>query len=1125
MPIAVECPSCGKRYKLRDDLAGDTVPCKDCGEDIDVPGGRRGGGGSRGRRKGKSSGGGNSGLVIGGAVGGVVVLAVVGFLMFGRGGGALPAPPGAVGQAPGGFAPGGTPPSVAANPNAAPGAAAGQPKSGSRFDQPIAAAGPAGGAPKAPALTGPKNPNLGVGLGNFVGVTKHWRTATSGQRDPNAEFKTLQESPDQLPPDFWSVSVDPPPVPIVFEPKKKIVKVKVPIGAGNRRSTTEDIIYPVVPSQFVAVGTNAQKKDNREIWNLGTGEKVGTITGLGVETFDGALSPDGKYFAARAGRNGTTISVYNIEEKKALGDLEAERLLGGFTTVAIPKPNMVVAINSFGNGTAYVWELPGGTKLRDIPLGWNRTPVVFSPGGRYMAQSRREHSSEEIWIHELETGDVAGKLSMPSYDIGWGLSVEGIAFSPDGKELAANVNGWSCAKVLIWNVADGALVDHMTFPKKLKEFVPNAPREATPLTWFPGNKRLLAFEHAIVDRDMGTVIWQIPKSSVDFGGKRWALDESHVTVLDVSGNTGSVLVYELPEEKIKASAERLAKTATTKKEEFPQVLGEQPAAVAADFSGLKFLIPKDVPWGVSADPAPASKTSTRPIPLATGGGTVREVAVSRGDSPRAVSMRSNARDPFGRVANGNIAPTQLTQHRWHSVQNKVDDENSFSTQGSGKERAWVDVYDLTSGKKTLEIKMKQDGDLMGLSPDGSRFLCWAATKSGRLDLYSADDGKPIVGWNPYSTEGGGDAQTLVSATLIDATRALTLNAAGRLIVWQLPEVKAVLAIDNASQPAVSPTGKYLSYSDGLAYYFVDLATGELRGRIADVGEVNAAAYHPSGEKLALLAAHKGAYYLFEVNLKTGNASAPFPVPVLSGFLHWCGDRYVLLDNQRLVDIPQRVVAWTYELPAGDHLPTSPDGRHWFLADQGGKPTLTAAKLPNASAEAELAGATLQPEFLLQPGGKCSLNIQLANLGDGAYSSEIEKLMRDQLAKHKIAVEPGQPVTLALTATEKQGETIKQTFSAFGRLGGEEISLTMKTMDCRAVFDAAGGSGWDNSAKFGNQTFFLRREKDQTIEQAIQANYLNSVKGYFRSIILPPYVFTPKSAYGVGKTPLGSGPSS
>ena len=140
--------------------------------------------------------------------------------------------------------------------------------------------------------------------------------------------------------------------------------------------------------------------------------------------------------------------------------------------------------------------------------------------------------------------------------------------------------------------------------------------------------------------------------------------------------------------------------------------------------------PKEVTWSVKPDAAPAANTSTRPVNLTTGGGgTIREVAISKGDSPRAIALRSTGSDPFGRVASGNISPTQLKQFRWHSVQNKEDDENSFSSDSGGKRRSWVDVYDLKTGQKALEIRMKTDGDLMGVSPDGSRFLVWAATKS------------------------------------------------------------------------------------------------------------------------------------------------------------------------------------------------------------------------------------------------------------------------------------------------------------------------------------------------------------------------------------------------------------
>lgn len=1125
MPITVECSSCGKKYKVRDDMAGDTIDCKDCGEEIDVPGGRRKSSGSKGRR-GKSSGGGgaNVGLLIGGIGGGFVLLLIIGFVAFGGRGRPKPLPPD--------FAPGGTQSTIAVNPNPPPpipGTTPPQqtkPPGGSRFDQPIVSGPPSGvgGAPKSTS-TGPKNPSAGVGLGNVVGVTKHWRRSVPGQRDANVEFKTLQESPDQLPPDFWAVEVDPPTAPVVFEPKKKAFRVKVPIGAGGRRSTTEDIVFPVVPSPFVAVGTNATKKDDREIWNLATGTKAGAISGLTVETFDGALSPDGKYFAARAGRNDKKISVYDIEEKKPACELDVD-VIGGFVKVAMPKSNLVVVTTSFGNGKTHVFELSDGTKLHEIENGWgtwNRTAPAYSPGGKYIAMARREHSSEEIWINELETGQNAGKLSLPSYDIGWGLTIDGMAFSHDGKELAATVNGWSCSKILIWNIADGTLVDHMTFPKKLRD-TSEGVRDATPLTWFPSGKRLFAFERSIVDRDMGTVIWQIPKGTVDWPGKRWALDDSHVTVLDVSGNSGIVLVYDLPEERIKQSAERLAKTATTRKDSYPNVLVEQPAVVQADYAGITFVAPKEVPWSVKPDPAPTATTSTRPVSLTTGGGgTIREVAVSRGEAPKAVALRSTANDPFGRVANGNIAPTQLKQYRWHSVQNKEDDENSFSSGDSGKKRAWVDIYDLKSGQKSLEIRMKTDGDLMGVSPDGTRFLIWAATKSGRLDLYSTEDGKPVVGWNPYSGEAGEDNQTLVSASLIDAERAVTMNAAGRVVVWKLPEAKALFSIDNASQPAISPNGKYLGYSDGQAYYLVDISSGQVAGSIADIGDVNAVAFHPEGTKMALLSAHKGAYYLFAINLTNGQASPPFPVPVLSGFLHWCGDRYVLLDNQKLVDVEQRVVAWTYELE-GDHIPSSPDGRHWFLTEAGGKPQLVAAKLPGSTVEGQLAGVALQPEFVLTPGGKCSLNVQLAALGDGAYAAEIEKAMRDQLARNKITIEAGQPVTLSLTANETTGATVERRYMGFGGGGNENFQLALKTMTCRATFEASGGSGWDHTGSSSNDLHFLRRERNESIQQAIQRSYMDGAKGFFRSFTLPPYVFTPKSANGVGTTKLGAGAS-
>ena len=42
MPIAVECSVCGKKYRVGDERAGETIECKDCGGEISVPASKQG---------------------------------------------------------------------------------------------------------------------------------------------------------------------------------------------------------------------------------------------------------------------------------------------------------------------------------------------------------------------------------------------------------------------------------------------------------------------------------------------------------------------------------------------------------------------------------------------------------------------------------------------------------------------------------------------------------------------------------------------------------------------------------------------------------------------------------------------------------------------------------------------------------------------------------------------------------------------------------------------------------------------------------------------------------------------------------------------------------------------------
>ncbi|MAG93080.1 MAG: hypothetical protein CMJ48_04960 [Planctomycetaceae bacterium] len=796
--------------------------------------------------------------------------------------------------------------------------ASGRAKPPSRFDLPVQTGSGKGGA-SAPVPTGPKNPSAGTGFGAVIGVTDYWKNQRK-PRDEGSEFETLSEEPDSIPPFNWSVEIDTPDEPPVFAPVKKNQRIQVPTGAA--RTSANDIVFANVPTGVVALGQNATKKDKREVWDLMKGEKIGTIRELGATTIMHAISPDGHYFAGVTKGRGfdKTIGIWDVLENQPVVNITLEGNMVHLFGIAMPRPDLLVAGTTFGKNRHQIWEIPSGQPIQDIDLGWggSYSAPAFSPGGKYLAVSRRgDHRHEVITIYDLDSVFPAGELSLPDYDIGWKLSITGLTFSPDGKELAASLDGWSCSKLIVWSMDDGSIVDHMTFKKKLKDDAlgdHSFAKTAAPLTFFPGNQRLLAFETLILDRDVDAAVWKLPGGDLrnNFPGTRWPLDESHVSVLTSAGRKGFINAYKLDEKKVEDSKKRVEKL-IARKPSAPSALVQPGMPGTPDWGSVSYVGPADVKWSVSGDPSPAPTTGARNIQLDRPKGSFHEVGFSKTGSPKALVARSGARFWGSRIPNGNQRPDALLRAR-SAGRSKAGADGGFASAGAGsRPRTWIDVYDLNSGKRSFVLKLTYEGDLVSVSPDGSKFLVLDTSDAGRLDLYQTEDGQHLAGWQPYGKEVAKESRMVVSATMSDETHVVTLSGSGQVVVWQVPEMKALVSASNASQPALSAGGKYLSYSDGRTYYFVEVATGGLVGKVPDVGDVQSAAYHPNGMRLALISSHNGGYYLFTVDLPTGTVSAPFPVPVVSGFLRWFGERYVLLDNRKLVDVEQKVVAWTYEL--------------------------------------------------------------------------------------------------------------------------------------------------------------------------------------------------------------------
>lgn len=1068
MPIQVECPSCGKRYRMKDELAGSSVSCRECGEDIDVPDewgnaapARRSAPAKRRSAK-KAK---NSMLPVYGAaaVGGLIVGVIV--VVMGLRGGNKDA---------------------ANQPN--------QPGNPVVADNPPPIMPPPTGVPSQRQASNPSGGgfNQASGTGALPPAANSGFSNAGSQKSP---FELLKETV-AVPPIQWSVRPDPPAEPVTFAEKK--LRLRIPDSGGSG----DGVVFPVVPSPYVALGKNGTAKDTREIWNLSTGNKAHTIKGVAFHETHPTLSPDGRYWAFTEFSQGK-MNVYDIKEKKPLGVIKVEdaKFLSGSAFV---RSNRLLAWN---NKTVWLWEIPSGKLERTIDLPDRSTAetLCFSPGGRYLGVARRDRSEQIVALYDLDAGEMAGELPLPSYKgVSGNLNLKALAFSPDGTELAGACEIHSLSKLLVWGLKDGSLTGDLTFDKSLDKLVEpiGYHQRDKDFAWFPDGRRWLLFGHGIIDRDAGDLLFLMPPSAVHYPNSRKPLDHSHVAVVDGERGQQTLTSYELPEDKLRRAAE------VVKSGGLP-IDATLPPLTTADWSKVADMTAADVGgWQVRPDPAPQppEKLLARAMPLKSDKGNVRQVVVSRADSAK-MFVRCTDDDP---------------------IQGRMDPE------GKKAKATWIDVYDLVARKPTKKIDVGFPCEMLAASPDGTRILVrgFEAATKGRLDVFSAETGEHVVGWRPFQDDPNEDQREVTAAAFIDATHVATVNPLQKLAVWELPSCRAVYSVDHRSQPALSPGGKYLALFDESNYEFRDALTGAARGSVRISGKVQGMSFHPNGQRLALAVSDRGGSYLLEVDLASGQIREEVPLPVSATRMHWCGEQFVLLDNARLLSLPHKAVAWSYSLPVGVHLPGSGDGRHWYVAVKSQRvpaPQLVAADMPGSDVAQRIANANLKPDYIVQPGSKVSLQLQLAATPDRPnLAQEVRDKLTKTLQEQGIIVEDGQPITLRLTSTQTAtGEKIP-----YQRIGqGQTEEVAEQKVTCKAAYVRGNETLWESQEDISNRTFFTMVRGNETAEQAVNRGMWGQAATFFENLVPPPYVFPKRSAEGLGSSiltvdgPTNSGPPS
>lgn len=1076
MPIMVRCPECDVKSQYSDRYAGQTVACKSCGEDVDVPAaGSRGGGKKSG--KGKKSSSSSNVLVIVGVLGGLAVLGIVGavglFLMLKGPGGAANAPQ-----------PVANAPTTASPPNS-PAVPATTPGTGS----------PAAQMPVAKADTTPNT------------AAKNAAPTPSGfQAAKSASTRlTFVKSAE------WSVTADAPAEPVAFASQKPL-KLKL---AGDRLRD-DALIYPVTASEFVGIRQGTGSRDPVELYNLTTGQKEGTVPGTAA-TGEVGLSPDGKYFAASS-LGSKSISVYDVKAKKPLGELATADAKGDFrvSIVAIPRPDRLVGISQLERGIK-VWELPSGNFLTHIVGEKNfhaHKNFAFSPGGRYIAVNG-EFLEHRIEIYDLTTGKLAGSLAIENKSLN--REFAGFAFSPDGTEFAAAYDltsygpEGSHSQFVAWKLDTGAITSDFDIKPKLKEQL-DPPYGKERLDPFPNGRRWLAHGLGIIDRDKEALIFSFPKlEKVDLNIVRRPMGDDWLVGVSADRADSKLETITLDESLLAAAAKTVEAGGLAIDTALPPLTAcdhkEATAAVAA------------TEWKAVPDPGPITEAWKGPINIESGSGIVRDVALNRSAKP-VVAARIAQNEDLDDAEIRSYAATDA----W--VRNTL----RMRAPSPVAKKTSLETFNAASGERVSRVEIPFSGDLLAVSPNGDLALLMLHRGKGRLDVFNTDtEGKHVVGWRPYRTAGEERHRDIFDAAFIDDEHVVSMSTEGVVVVWKIDGMTPVFSIPDVNRLAVSPGGKTLAVVRGNSIEDKDLAffdsrTGDGLGIITLDSRVSALAFHPNGKWLAMSHGNQADKLLSTIDVEAGQVETRFPVPDMTTVLQWTGDDFLLLGGRQLVSKTLQAVVWSYD-PDDAVFPVHPPGGPCVFANLTGKRwQLRSAQLPQAELAGKLEGAQLAALALVKPGDKVALKVTVGNEPELAkLKVSAAEQAKARLEKGQLEVTDGQqPVEVHFDISFKSGTTAQLTSFGAGAIAGGGETVTQKIVLVNIKYQMGAKVLWETKRAATNfDRHFFTRQANESGQAAIDRFLQEGLDTLIGRIEIPTYIFGDKARNGLGNSKLAS----
>ncbi len=344
------------------------------------------------------------------------------------------------------------------------------------------------------------------------------------------------------------------------------------------------------------------------------------------------------------------------------------------------------------------------------------------------------------------------------------------------------------------------------------------------------------------------------------------------------------------------------------------------------------------------------------------------------------------------------------------------------------------------------IELPPERRVFGELAEDAGFLTIDAKPTGPTTLaFHNPKGEMLCRWQPVpnaKTDG-----EIRYAAVIDSRRVVTLDRAGLLVGWKVPECEAEWTLDlsGAALATLSPGGDQLLLATPTGLHVVSAQFGEHRGKIAaDLGNAFVSAtiaIRGDGNQIALgqLVGFGRKYTVW--NLFAQRTTKRFDGPPSSGPLVYLGEN-LLFDGRSVIDIQRETVVGEVSASLTRFAVSQPaDGRIWHLhAEPTGSATrlAAAAPYPVRGIGGLLGQADASTNRFLEPGSAAWVELDWPAAPPRISAQALEKVTA-HLRTGKVGVVEGSPVTLRLnTQVTATGETLNLTWRNIEKLGKQEV---------------------------------------------------------------------------------------